>query len=179
MMTILSFLAAYQTLLFVLFVIGVVLGAMAFTVSPTNRYMNSSGWGFTPTGGSIQTFTGITSAAYDEQISTKKEGADFDLFPTVSVADFRDPTITLETLDSQVGMVSTLVAGVKGALVGTIRDAYNGVVTGGGAKLYTLSNAQLQGRNMSAPYREYGKQTLVFGAISSDGATHPLAVTAV
>lgn len=171
---------AYSIAVAALAIAGVVFTVLAYTLSPTNRYMNVSSVGFTPTGGSNTALTGVTSAAYDEQISTKKEGADFDQFPTVSVCDYRDPTITIETLDAQAGALSSgIVAGVKGALLLTVRDAYNGAAAGGGAKLYTMSNAQLQGRNMNQAYREYGKQTLVFGAISSDGATHPVAVTAV
>jgi hypothetical protein len=178
LLTALAVVAAVEVLLGLLTAGAMALGLpIAATLSPTNRYMNSSGWGFTPSGGSLTNITGVTNETYDEQISTKKEGADFDLFPTVAVADYRDPIITLETLDAFILM--GVVAGASGTLVGTVRDAYNGATTGGGAKLITMSNARIQGRNQSQPYREYGKQSLVFGAVSADGATHPVAITAV
>lgn len=146
-------------------------------VTPTNRYMNTSGWGFTPSGGTLTAISGVVTESYDEQISTKKEGADFDALPTVAVTDYRDPIITLETLDAFA--LYTVLAGTVGTLVGTVRDAMNGATTGGGAKLITMSNARIQGRNQNQAYREFGRQSLVFGAVSSDGATHPVAITAV
>jgi hypothetical protein len=147
-------------------------------MSATNRYMNTSAWSFTPLpSGSAVNITGVTSYSYDEGISTKKEGADFDGFPTVSVCDYRDPKITLETLDMFI-MTSTL-AGQKGTLSGNVRDAYNGATAAGGGRSITLNNAQIEGRTHNAPYREYGRQQLVFGAISSDGSTHPAAIAAL
>ncbi|MDE2103343.1 MAG: hypothetical protein KGL39_39245 [Patescibacteria group bacterium] len=146
-------------------------------MTATNRYMNTSGWQFTPSGGSAVTLTGITGASYDEGISTKKEGADFDGFPTVSVRDYADPKITLETLDAMA--FYQILAGAKGVLTGNIRDAYNGVTVGGGGKSITMSNCQIEGRNFNAPYRDYARQQLVFGAISSDGQTHPVAIAAL
>lgn len=143
----------------------------------TNRYMNTSGWGFTPTSGSLVNLTGVTNYSFDEGISTKKESADFDQFPTVSVNDFRDPTITLDTLDAFA--LETQAAGVKGTLVGTIRDAYNGATVSGGGRTVTMTNCQLQGRTSTHAHREYGRRQLVFGAISSDGATHPVSTTAL
>jgi hypothetical protein len=143
----------------------------------TNRYMNTSGWSFTPAGGTLIALTGITSYSFDEGISTKKESADFDAFPTVSVCDFRDPTITLDTLDAFA--LEVTVSGVKGALTGTVRDAYNGVTTGGGGRTISMANAQIQGRTSTHAHREFGRRQLVFGAVSVDGATHPVSTTAL
>lgn len=145
--------------------------------TPTNRYFNTSGWGFTPAGGSSTPIDGVTSADYDEGISVKKEGADFDGFPTLRVRDWAEPMINIETLNAFV-LYATL-AGASGTLVGTIRDAYNGAVTGGGAKLITMSQAAVEKRGISAKYREFARQNLSFGGISVDGATHPVAVSAV
>lgn len=143
----------------------------------TNRYMNTSGWGFTPVSGTLTVLTGITSYAFDEGISTKKESADFDLFPTVSVTDHRDPKITLETLDAFA--LETIVAGARGGLTGIVRDAYNGATVGGGGRQVTMSNAQIEGRTTNQAHREYGRRQLVFGAISADGSTHPVATSAL
>jgi hypothetical protein len=146
-------------------------------LSPTNRYMNTSGWGFTPSGGALLPLTGVTSYAFDEGISTKKESADFDVFPTVSVSDYRDPKITLETLDAFA--LEVVIAGAKGALSGIVRDAYNGAAVGGGGKEVAMSNAQIEGRTTNQAHREYGRRQLVFGAVSIDGATHPIATSAL
>ena len=146
-------------------------------MAATNRYMNTSGWSFTPAGGALTALTGITSFGYDEGISTKKESADFDGFPTVAVSDFRDPTITLATLDAFAFIA--ILAGAKGSLTGNVRDAYNGVTAAGGGKSVTMSNAAIQARSLTAAHREFASQQLTFGAVSVDGATHPVAVTAL
>lgn len=163
---------------FLAIAIALIFGTLPMTgPTPTNRYMNSSGWGFTPTGGTATSLLGITSCSYEEGISIKKASADFDTYPTVAVRDYAEPKINLETLDAQV--LSSVIGGAFGVLVGTLRDAYNGATTGGGAKLLTFSNAFIESRGWSAPYREFAKQQLSFGAISTDGATSPLAITAV
>ncbi len=145
--------------------------------TPTNRYFETEGWTFLPNGGTIIALFGITSAAYDEGISTKSEGADFDGFPTVKVCDYREPKITLDTLDAMA--LYATIAGQKGTLAGILRDAYNGVTVGGGGKTITFTNCQIEGRNFTAAFREFAKQQLVFGGISTDGATHPVAITAL
>lgn len=146
-------------------------------MAATNRYMNTSGWSFTPGGGSLTAVTGVTSFGYDEGISTKKESADFDGFPTVAVSDFRDPTITLATLDAFA--LYAVLAGAKGVLTGNVRDAYNGVTAAGGGKSITMTNAAIQARGMTAAHREFASQQLTFGGVSVDGATHPIAIAAL
>lgn len=150
---------------------------VAATLTATNRYFNSSGWGFTPTGGSLTSILGVQSVSYDEGISIKKESGDFDTYPTVAVRDHSDPKINLETLDAMV--LSAVIGGAFGTLTGVLRDAYNGAAVGGGGKQVTLSNAFVESRGWNAPYREFAKQQLSFGAISIDGATSPLAIAAL
>lgn len=146
-------------------------------MAATNRYMNFSGTGFTPTSGSLLSFTGVKKIDYDEGISIKKESADFDQFPTVGLCDFKDPSFSFDTIDAFVGFA--LLPGAKGVFTTTIRDAYNGVTASGGGKLYTMSNAQLESRTQGNQYRTFSTQSLKFGSVSGDGVTHPVAVTAL
>jgi hypothetical protein len=143
--------------------------------TPSGRYMNVSGVGFTPSGGSLTTITGVKSIRFNEGIEVKKEGADYDAFPTVKAADWIQPTFDLETLDA--GVLISQLAGAVGTFVFLVRDVNNGAVTGGGAKLFTVTNAFVEQRQSQHQHREFSRQTLTFGCISSDGSTHPVAVT--
>jgi hypothetical protein len=146
-------------------------------MAATNRYMNIVGVGFTPSGGSSTPITGVKSLAFDEGVSVQKESADGDLYPTVSVNDHTDPTITVTTLDAFV--LIAVLAAAKGTLVATIQDAYNKSTASGGGKTYTMSNCQIQSRGAQHAHRQFSNQSLTFGAVSGDGQTHPVAVTAL
>lgn len=153
-------------------------------MAATNRYMNVGPVTWTPYTsfppavlGTPVTLTGVKSARYDEGISTKKEGADFDGFPTFSVCDYREPKMTLSTIDAMA--IFATVAGAKGAVSVTYRDLYNQVAVSGGAKQLVLSNSQIEDRNIASEYRAFATQDVAFGAISVDGSTHPAAITAL
>jgi len=139
--------------------------------------MNISGCPFAPTGGSATTITGVKSVSFDEQGEVLSEGADFDLFDTVSGVTKLAPSVTIETIDAMVGIM-LLAAGATGALSFTVRDFRNGVVVTGGAKIFTIANAVLNPRKTSHEYRQLGKQTMLFSTFSSDGASNPVAVAA-
>lgn len=163
----------YPIYLFLAF-LSLIVAVMA--ISPSNRYFNTSAVSFTPSGGSLTAITGVTSIAFDEGISTKKEGADFDAFPTVSVTDYHDPTITIDTIDAFA--LESVLAGQKGSLTYAARDSTNAMAAGGGGRTITMANAQIQGRSNTHPYRDYARRQLVFGAISADGATSPISSVA-
>lgn len=146
-------------------------------MAATNRYMNTSAVGWTPSGGSLATLTGIKSFAYDEGGESLLEAADFDLFDTVGGINKLAPKVTLETIDAMA--LYATVAGTKGTLVATVRDFTNGVTASGGAKTFTVSNAFLKTRPSTFQFRQLGTQTLTFETTSTDGATHPVAVSAV
>jgi hypothetical protein len=146
-------------------------------MSATNRYMNTGAVGFTPTGGSLTAITGVKSVSFDEGVSVKKESADGDLFPTVSVNDQNNPTITIETLDAFV-LIAQL-AGQKGTLAIVIKDAYNGTTTSGGGKTITMTGCQIEKRGATHKHREFSNQSITFGAVSADGSTHPVSVSAL
>lgn len=144
--------------------------------TPTNRYMNVGPVNWTPSGGTLVTLTGIKSASYDEGAQSLKESADFDIFPTVGGVNYVEPKITLESIDA-FALYAT-VAGTFGTLAITFRDFKNAATVGGGAKIVTASNAWLETRPVSAQYRQLATQTQTFQTYSTDGSTHPIAITA-
>jgi hypothetical protein len=145
-------------------------------MAATNRYRNvSASW--TASGGTASPLTGIKSANYDEGIETLLEGADYDAFNTVGGAVFAAPKITLETIDAWA--LYATVAGQKGTLAVTFRDTLNGATAAGGAKLVTMSNAFLADRKVQAPYNKFQTQTIMFECTSTDGSTHPVAITSL
>ena len=141
-----------------------------------NRYMNVGPVTWTPSGGTLVTLTGIKSASYDEGAQSLKESADFDIFPTTAGINYVEPKLTLESIDA-FALYATL-AGTFGSLAITFRDFKNGATVGGGAKIVTASNAWLETRPLSAQHRQLATQTLTFQTYSTDGSTHPVAVTA-
>jgi len=146
-------------------------------MAATNRYMNVSACSFTPSGGSLTAIKGVQSASYDEGGGSIKFAGDADLFPRVQVVNELDPAVTLEIQDAAFGLIS-IPAGQVGSLTFTINDALNGPTTGGGAKVFVLSNAVLLPRKVNQGFRQPGTQSLSFGAYASDGVTNPMAVTA-
>jgi hypothetical protein len=130
---------------------------------------------FTPAGGSLTALDGIKGATYDEGMEELSESADVDVFPTVGGVVFSKPMITINSIDAM--QISAVVGGTFGVLVVTFPDFKNGVAAGGGAKVVTLSNAYLMRRSASAQYRQLSTQDLGFSALSTDGATSPMAIT--
>lgn len=145
-------------------------------MAATNRYRNVSNVTWTPSGGSLVTLTGIKSASYDEGNQVLEESADFDAYPTVAGVTMSNPKITLDTLDA-FALFATL-AGQKGTLAITFRDHSNGATTAGGAKIVTATNAFIGPRQITSNYNTLAHQSLTFQTFSSDGATHPISVSA-
>ena len=121
---------------------------------------------------------GIKEISYDEGISVKEDSGDFDLGPTVSVVDWRNPFFNITTIDA---FAQYLVAsGVKGVFQAILRDAYNGNTVSAGAKQFTSnSTGYIAGRQINGTHREYGRQTLMIKTVSLDGTTNPVSITAV
>lgn len=138
--------------------------------------MNVSSVGWTPSGGTLVTLTGIKTFSYDEGGESLLESADFDLFDTVAGINHLAPKITLESIDAMA--LYATVAGTVGVLTITVRDFTNGATVGGGAKIFTVSNAFLKTRPSQFQHRQLGTQTLTFETSSTDGATHPIAISA-
>ena len=145
--------------------------------TPTGAYVNSSGWSFTPSGGSATALPRCKEWSLPRGISRIREGADFDHFYTLNVCDFEDPTITLTTLDP-FALVSISPTQL-GTLTGVVRDANNGATTGGGAKQITLNNCGLSDESGSGSHRQYARGSYSFCGTSADGVTSPLSISAV
>lgn len=164
---------------FLLALLAALILIIANTVTPTNRYMNSGAWGFTPTGGSLTNLTGVKSASYDQGISTKSESGDFDVLPTAMANDFMDPKITLEFLDAKAMTYGASGVPARGTLVGTVYDHFNKGTASGGGFTITFINSQMITASSSHPYRDFAKKSLAFGGISADGSTHPVSIAAL
>jgi len=143
----------------------------------SGAYVNSSAWSFTPNGGSATALPRCKDWSLPRGISRIKESADFDHFWTLNVCDFEDPQVSLTTLDP-FAMV-TVSASALGTLTGVVRDANNGAVSGGGAKLITLTNCGLSDESGSGSHRQYARGTYTFCSTSTDGVTNPLSISAI
>lgn len=146
-------------------------------MAASGAYVNTSGWSFTPNGGSNSALPKVKEWSMPRGISRIKESADFDHFWTLNVCDFEDPTITLTTLDPF--SIFAINPGVLGTLTGVVRDANNGATTGGGAKQITLVNCGLSDESGSGAHRAYARGTYTFCGTSSDGTTNPLSISAL
>ena len=146
-------------------------------MSATNRYINFTSVTFTPTGGSGNNILGVQSISFDENGEIISSGGDATLIDQFKALVRIDPKVTIETTDQQNGIIA-LAAGQIGQLVFTMNDARNGATSGGGAKIYTVSNAMLEPRKWDGQYRQFGKQTITFQTYSSDGSTNPVSVAA-
>lgn len=136
--------------------------------TPTNRQRNVG-----PVTFNSVTLNGIKSFSYDEGNTTLKEGADFDMYPTVGGVVMTEPKMTIEGINA--GQMSSAVAGVKSTLVVTLRDTANGAT--GGAYIFTMSQAFLSPRTVTAAFNQFATQSLTFESISVDGSTHPVSIT--
>jgi hypothetical protein len=146
-------------------------------MAASGAYVNSSGWAYTPNGGAGASLPKVKEWSLPRGISRIRESADFDHFYTLNVCDFEDPTVSLTTLDPF--SLFALDPGVFGTLVGVVRDANNGAITGGGAKQITLTNCCLSDESGSGSHRQYARGTYAFCGTSVDGATSPLSISAL
>lgn len=128
---------------------------------------------FTPAGGSLITFTKVTSVAFDKGGSLLGFSGDGDRYNTVLIADFADPGCSVTAGD--IASLMSPVLGVAGVLSATHLDAKNGA--GSGAMVYQLNNAVPKNVSPGGSHRQYGTATLEFDSYSSDGSTSPLGVT--
>lgn len=153
-------------------------------MAATNRYMNvgpvtwATQTGVTGTPSvTATTMSGIRSANLNYGLESLLESADFDLYHTVGGITLGSPSITLRTIDA-FGIYATTV-NQFGQLVVTCRDFYNGATASGGGKTATLSSAFIGSRGNDFEYRQLGVENLTFMAVSTDGATSPLAIAAL
>lgn len=146
-------------------------------MSATNRYINWTSVGFTPSGGTLTTITGVTRVKIDESGSPEAFAGDGDQYATTVAVPMRAVTAEVDTGDA--AALATVAVGTVGTLVATLNDALNGSATGGGAKLHTLVNAVLVDKGKDGSHGKYAAKTLKFVSFSSDGTTNPLTVSSV
>lgn len=138
-------------------------------MAATKRQFNWSGVGFTPSGGSLLSATGVTGVTIDPGGSVQKFSGDADHGPTTIVSDFEDITVTV-TLADEI-WANTLAIGSRGTLVATHKDAKNAT---GGAITFTLVNAVVVNTQLGGQHRQFGQATVTFNAEWADSVTVPL-----
>lgn len=141
-------------------------------MAASKRQMNWTAVGFTPSGGSLTTFSGVTSVSIKEGGTLKKFAGDTDKYPTTVVNDMNDPTISITVAD--IAALSALATGTVGTVTATSKDAKGAT---GGDILYTLSNAVVESFDVGGQHTAFGQGTLTFSSYSSDGVTSPLSFT--
>jgi hypothetical protein len=142
-------------------------------MAASNRQMNWSGGSFTPTGVSAIALTGVTNCRYDDGGTIDSAAGDADLFPTTIVHNFSAPTFTLDLLN--INKLNSL-RGLRGSF--TI--AHNDAKTGATNKIvYTVSDPLAVVVNVShgGAHRQIGSGSISIACESSDGATHPVALS--
>jgi hypothetical protein len=138
-------------------------------MAATKRNMNWAPVGFTPSGGSLSTATGVTNVTVDTGGSLVKFSGDGDRFTTTVVNDYNDPSIVITTADEN--WLFSIAPGTRGTVTATHKDAK---LATGGAITFTLINAVAQGPSAGGAHRQIGSGSITFNAESSDGTTNPL-----
>lgn len=138
-------------------------------MAATKRQMNWGPVSFTPSGGSVSTATGVTNCSVSSGGNLLKFSGDGDHFPTLTINDYSDPTITVTTAD--VNWAFGIDPGTRGVLAVTHKDAK---LASGGAITFTLDTAVAVSPDESGQHRQIGSATLKFDCESADGTTNPL-----
>jgi hypothetical protein len=134
--------------------------------------MNWTAVGFTPSGGSLGTATGVTSVKIDYGGNILKFSGDGDRGPSLVVNDFNEPSVEVSSAD--VAWALTNVPGTVGSLTATHNDAK---LASGGAIVYTLNPCIVESPNSDGEHRQIGKAMVKFMGYFSDGQTNPLSYT--
>lgn len=144
--------------------------------TPSGRQVNWDPVTWTPAGGSILTFNGITGIDIDPNGNLLKFSGDGDRYPTTVINDFIDNMVTI-TLANLV-QARTVGPGSRGAWAGTHLDAKGqGAGTTAGNMLYAMANSVVQNNPTGGQHRQYGQARILICAESTDGVTNPLATT--
>lgn len=149
---------------------------MLGVLTPSKRFINTSGCTFTPTGGSAISITGITSINVAQNPEEVRMSGDADLFDTFAGLVSLNPNVKIST--NKPNLLDAVAPGAYGVLTWTRNDAVNGAVTAGGAKIYTVSGAYYFPQGTDAPHRQGATTDFEFHTLSTDGTTNPVAVAA-
>jgi hypothetical protein len=141
-------------------------------MAATKRQMNWSAVGFTPSGGSLTTITGVTEIQIDPGGALATFKGDVDVFDTTIVNHENKPKVTVRAAD--VATIQGLAPGTVGALAATFKDAKKAT---GGDILYAIANAVVENTPGGGQHAAFGEATLSLACYSSDGATSPISFT--
>lgn len=142
----------------------------------SNRFINVSAVGFTPTGGTLTAIKGVQNATIQQTATDVSEGGDGDLYNTVGGVVFVDPMVSLEFMNAMA--LTALAPGAYGTLTFTLNDSANKALTGGGAVIFTIINCYLMPQQIAAQHRQVAKATMNFKTFSVDGQTNPVSTAA-
>jgi hypothetical protein len=145
-------------------------------MTASNRFVNVTNCAFTPTGGTAIPIKGVKSVTYSQNASDVSEGADADLINTTAGVVQIDPHVALEMINP--ATLNAVAPGTYGVLTWTTNDSRNGNVTGGGALIYTASNAYHMPMAEASQFRQFATSNPTFKTYSADGVTNPIAVAA-
>jgi hypothetical protein len=138
--------------------------------------MNWTGVSFTPGGGSPTPITGVTNVAIATGATMEKFAGDGDRYNSTVVNSMNDPTVTITTADQQT--IRQWPGGTRGTLTFTQNDAKNAATAGGGAVLFTVSNAIVQDTPTGGAHARIDTGSISFCTESSDGQTPPISSAA-
>jgi hypothetical protein len=142
-------------------------------MSATNLYINWSGVGFTPTGGSLAPINKVTSVGLNRDGTPEKFKGDLDKFYRAIAVPTLDRGLTIDTGD--VYAATQIPIGTVGTVVATLADAINGTTSSGGGFTVTLSHAVCTGNSSAGDHAKYGTARLTFESFAPDGVTDPMA----
>lgn len=146
-------------------------------VSATGRYMNWLAPTFTPATGSPIILDGVTNIQVDEGGSVVKFAGDTDRSNSLMVNDFNEPVITITFANAAKAL--QLRTGTIGTFTVTQLDAVNGSTPGGGALLYTMTNAIAVKPTATGAYRKIADNSVQLQGYDPAGTANALVVTTV
>jgi hypothetical protein len=142
---------------------------------PVSLFINTTGCGWTPAGGSLKALNRISSSGLSfggEQINNR---ADVDIYDSSAHIVGWKPTVTFAGMN--VGVYTALVTGL-GAIAWTWPNADDVGTTGGAGSIsWTMSPAMNLLGDSSNPHGAYASGNLSFNGLAADGITNPLAYT--
>jgi len=141
-------------------------------MAATGVQLNWTGVTFTPSGGSLTTFTRVTSVEINPGGQLAAFSGDNDSFVTVVARTASAPSVTVT--GGNIAQFQGFASGTTGAFAAIHKDARGG---SSGDIVYALANAVVQNAPGSGSHNQFGSGSITFQSFSSDGSTNPLSFT--
>ena len=138
-------------------------------MAATGRQINWTATGYTPSGGSVTTFTGVTNVDIDAGGQLLAFSGDTDKYATTKVNVMNEPKCTVQS--GNPAQFIGLSSGTIGTFTATHKDARGAT---GGDIVYTLINAVVASPQVGGAHAQFGQGSLTLESFSSDGVTSPL-----